>query len=66
MASRQKELFPRIKLKELSEEDIEALAVKHCGNLYYYFPEEVKELALAIERELKGINEIRTVSRRHT
>lgn len=54
MASRQKELFPRIKLKQLSEDDLEALAVKHCGNLYYYFPDEVMALAEAIKNQLEG------------
>lgn len=50
----QRELFPEVKLKELSDKELEELAVKYCGNLYYYFPQEVKRLAYAIEKKLRG------------
>lgn len=50
----QKELF-RSNVRELSEEEIEALGVRYLGNYYYYYPEAVKKLIKAIERKLRGI-----------
>lgn len=53
---RQLKLFrdPQQPLRTLTEDEIEALGVKYCGNLYYYFPDEVKALVRAIEKKLKG------------
>jgi hypothetical protein len=53
--SRQKTLF-KDDAKKLSDDEIEALGVKFLGNVYYYYPEQIKKLIIAVEKRLRGIH----------
>ncbi len=52
---KQKELF-RIVVSKLTDDEIEVLGVKYLGNVYYYYPDEIKKLIIAIEKKIRGQN----------
>ena len=57
---KQKQLFDntelRMKLRKLTDEQINDLAIKHFGNLLYYYPDEILSFAKAIQQKLQGKN----------
>jgi hypothetical protein len=53
--TRQRQLFETkelpIKLRNLTEPEIEQLGIKHFGNLYYYYPDQIKALVLDVHKK---------------
>ena len=45
-----------IKLRNLTEPEIEQLGIKHFGNLKYYYPDQIKALVLDVQKRLQGEN----------
>jgi len=45
-----------IKLRDLTEHEIEQLSIKHFGNLKYYYPDQIKALILDVQKKLQGKN----------
>jgi hypothetical protein len=43
-------------LRKLKDWEIEALGIKHFGNIYYYYPDQIKALVLDAQRRLEGRN----------
>jgi hypothetical protein len=43
-------------LRKLADWEIEALGIKHFGNLYYYYPDQIKALVLDVQKRLEGKN----------
>jgi hypothetical protein len=43
-------------LRKLTDQEIEALGIKHFGNLYYYYPDQIKALVLDVQKKLQGKN----------
>jgi hypothetical protein len=56
--TRQRQLFENselpIKLRNLTEHEIEELGLKHFGNLKYYYPDQIKALVLDVQKKLQG------------
>jgi hypothetical protein len=38
-------------LRKLADWEIEALGIKHFGNLYYYYPDQIKALVLDVHKK---------------
>jgi hypothetical protein len=55
--TRQRQLFENselpIKLRNLTEPEIEHLGLKHFGNIYYYYPDQIKSLVLDLQKKLQ-------------
>jgi hypothetical protein len=45
-----------MKLKKLTDAEIEQLGIKHFGNLKYYYPDQIKALVLDVQKKLQGKN----------
>jgi hypothetical protein len=43
-------------LRKLKDWEIEALDIKHFGNIYYYYPDQIKALVLDIQRRHEKLN----------
>jgi hypothetical protein len=43
-------------LRKLKDWEIEALGIKHFGNIYYYYPDQIKALVLDIQRRHEKLN----------
>jgi hypothetical protein len=43
-------------LRKLKDWEIEALGIKHFGNIYYYYPDQIKGLVLDVQKRLEGRN----------
>jgi hypothetical protein len=43
-------------LRKLTDREIEALGIKHFGNIYYYYPDQIKSLVLDVQKKLQGKN----------
>ena len=43
-------------LRKLTDQEIEALGIKHFGNLKYYYPDQIKALVLDVQKKLQGKN----------
>jgi hypothetical protein len=43
-------------LRKLKDWEIEALGIKHFGNIYYYYPDQIKALVLDVQKKLQGKN----------
>jgi hypothetical protein len=58
--TRQRQLFETkelpIKLRNLTEHEVEQLGLKHFGNLKYYYPDQIKALVLDVQKKLQGKN----------
>jgi hypothetical protein len=58
--TQQKPLFGnkelRIKLRKLTDQDIEELGLQSFGNLYYYYPDQIKDLIELVQKRLEGKN----------
>jgi len=58
--TRQRQLFENselpIKLRNLTEHEVEQLGLKHFGNLWYYYPDQIKALVLDVQKKLQGKN----------
>lgn len=56
----QKQLFNKeelpIKLQKLTEKQVHNLAIKHFGNLLYYYEEQIISFAKDIQKNLEGKN----------
>jgi len=55
--TRQRQLFDEdelpIKLRRLTAREIEELGIKHFGNIYYYYPDQIKALVLDVYKKLQ-------------
>ena len=38
-------------LRKLADWEIEELGIKHFGNLYYYYPDQIKALVLDVHKK---------------
>jgi hypothetical protein len=58
--TRQRRLFENnelpLSLRKLTDPEIEALGIKHFGNIYYYYPDQIKALVLDVQKRLEGRN----------
>jgi hypothetical protein len=58
--TQQRQLFETselpIKLRNLTEHEIEELGLKHFGNLKYYYPDQIRDLVLDVQKKLQGKN----------
>lgn len=45
-----------IKLKRLTKEQVQDLAIKHFGNLLYYYEEQIIAFAQDIQKKIEGKN----------
>ena len=56
----QSPLFARkelpIKLKRLTEDEVDEIAIQSFGNLYYYYPDQIKHLLRLAQARLEGKN----------
>jgi hypothetical protein len=43
-----------IKLRKLTAAEIEQLGIKHFGNIYYYYPDQIKALVRDVHKKLQG------------
>jgi len=56
--TQQRPLFETLpmKLRKLSEAEIEELGIQAFGNLYYYYPDQIKDLIELVQKRLEGKN----------
>jgi hypothetical protein len=58
--TQQKPLFGikelRIKLRKLTDQDIEEIGLQSFGNLWYYYPDQIKKLVKLVHKRLEGKN----------
>jgi hypothetical protein len=45
-----------MKLKKLTDAEIDEMGIQAFGNLYYYHPEEIKHLISLVQKRLEGKN----------
>lgn len=45
-----------MKLRKISEAEIEELGIQAFGNLYYYYPDQIKDLIEMVQKRLEGKN----------
>jgi hypothetical protein len=45
-----------IKLKKLTDQDIEEIGLQSFGNLWYYYPDQIKQLVKLVHKRLEGKN----------
>jgi hypothetical protein len=43
-------------LRRLTDQDIEEIGLQSFGNLWYYYPEQIKDLAKLVQRRIEGKN----------
>lgn len=57
---RQRQLFETselpLKLRKLTDHEIDELGLKHFGNLKYYYQDQIKDLVLDVQKRLEGKN----------
>jgi hypothetical protein len=46
----------RIKLRKLTDQDIEEIGLQSFGNLWYYYPDQIKDLINLAQKRLEGKN----------
>jgi hypothetical protein len=45
-----------LKLRKLTDHEIDELGLKHFGNLKYYYPDQIKDLVLDVQKKIQGKN----------
>jgi hypothetical protein len=43
-------------LRKLTDQDIEEIGLQSFGNLYYYYPDQIKQLVKLVHKRLEGKN----------
>jgi hypothetical protein len=43
-------------LRKLTDQDIDEIGIKSFGNLYYYYPDQIKHLIKLTQKRLEGKN----------